>query len=131
MAESVSLVPPCSTCCSPWKPVPACICDLQEGEVEQEDLVDSIAADHELTVRFARELVDSVFDLISQAARNGEEVSIFGFGKFKIAERAARKGWNPATGEAVKIAASKNLRFTPARSLEASLNKRRARKSRA
>jgi DNA-binding protein HU-beta len=98
--------------------------------LNKKDLVDRLAEDHELTARFARELVDSVFGAIAEAARSGEEVSIFGFGKFKVADRAARKGRNPATGEAVKIAASKNLRFTPARSLKASLNKRRGRKSR-
>ncbi len=93
--------------------------------MNKQDLVNRLAEDYELTARFARELVDTVFDAMAEAARNGEEVSIFGFGKFKVAERAARKGRNPATGEAVKIAASRNLRFTPARSLKASLNTRR------
>jgi DNA-binding protein HU-beta len=68
--------------------------------------------------------------MITDAAQKGEEVSLFGFGRFKVAERAARKGRNPRTGEAVKIAASKNLKFVAARSLKTSLNtKRRARKS--
>jgi DNA-binding protein HU-beta len=89
------------------------------------DLVERLAEEHELTKAFARELVDSVFDVITAAAANGEEVSLFGFGRFKVAERAARKGRNPRTGEAVKIAASKNLKFTPARSLKAGLNTRR------
>lgn len=94
------------------------------------DLVERVAEEHELTKVFARELVDSIFDMITAAAQKGEEVSLFGFGRFKVAERAARKGRNPRTGEAVKIAASKNLKFTPARSLKAGLNtKRRARKS--
>lgn len=98
--------------------------------MNKKELVSRIAEEHELTSVFARELVESVFNAISETARNGEEVSIFGFGKFKVAERGARKGRNPATGEAVKIAASKNLRFTPARSLKASLNtKRRGQKS--
>jgi DNA-binding protein HU-beta len=73
--------------------------------LNKKDLVDRVAEDHELTARFARELVDSVFATIANTARNGEEVSISGFGKFKVAERAARKGQNPATGESVKIAA--------------------------
>ena len=94
------------------------------------DLVERLAEEHELTKAFARELVDSVFETITAAAQKGEEVSLFGFGKFKVAERGARKGRNPRTGEAVKIAASKNLKFTPARSLKAGLNtKRRSRKS--
>lgn len=96
--------------------------------MNKKDLVDRLVEEYEVTARFARELVDTVFETMAQAARNGEEVSIFGFGKFKVAERAARKGRNPATGESVKIAASKNLRFTSARSLKASLNKRRGRK---
>ena len=97
--------------------------------MNKRDLVDRIAQEHELTARFARELVDSVFEAMANAARSGEEVSISGFGKFKVAERAARKGRNPATGEALKIAASKNLRFTAARSLKTSLNQRRTRKT--
>ena len=95
------------------------------------DLVESLAEEHELTKSFARELVDGVFERIVEAARKGEEVALFGFGKFKIAERAARKGRNPRTGEAVKIAASKSLKFTPARSLKTSLNaKKRGKKAR-
>ena len=98
--------------------------------MNKNDLVERLADEHELTKTFARELVDSVLESIVDAAQKGEEVSLFGFGKFKVAERAARKGRNPQTGEAVKIAASKRLKFTPARSLKASLNKkRRVRKS--
>jgi DNA-binding protein HU-beta len=51
--------------------------------------------------------VDGIFDMITGAVQKGEEVSLFGFGTFKVAERAARKGRNPQTGEAVKIAASR------------------------
>jgi DNA-binding protein HU-beta len=101
-----------------------------EQQVTKNDLVERLAEEHELTKAFARELVDSLFDTIMAAAQKGEEVSIFGFGRFKVAERAARKGRNPRTGEAVKIAASKSLKFTPARSLKAGLNaKRRSRKA--
>ncbi len=97
--------------------------------MNKNDLVARLAEEHELTKSFARELVDNVFGIITSAAQSGEEVSLFGFGKFKVAERAARKGRNPRTGEAVKIAASKNLKFTPARPLKTSLNaKRRAKK---
>ncbi len=97
--------------------------------MNKNDLVERLAEEHELTKVFARELVDSVFDMIAKAATSGEEVQLFGFGRFKVSERAARKGRNPQTGEAVKIAASKSLKFTPARQLKADLNtKRRGRK---
>ncbi len=98
--------------------------------MNKNDLVARLAEEHELTKSFARELVDSVLGMITTAAQKGEEVSLFGFGRFAVAERAARKGRNPRTGEAVSIAASKNLKFTPARSLKAGLNtKPRSRKS--
>jgi DNA-binding protein HU-beta len=98
--------------------------------VNKNDLVERLAEEHELTKVFARELVESVFSMIATAASRGEEVQLFGFGRFKVSERAARKGRNPQTGETVKIAASKSLKFTPARSLKADLNtKRRSRKS--
>ena len=98
--------------------------------MNKKDLVERLAEEHELTKSFAREFVDNVLDAITSAAQKGEEVALFGFGKFKVAERAARKGRNPRTGEAVKIAASKNLKFTPARSLKTSLNaKRRTKKA--
>jgi DNA-binding protein HU-beta len=98
--------------------------------VTKNDLVERLAEEHELTKTFARDLVESVFQMITTAAQKGEEVSLFGFGKFKVAERGARKGRNPRTGETVKIAASKSLKFTPASALKTSLNaKRRSRKS--
>ena len=93
--------------------------------MNKNDLVERLAEEHELTKSFARELVDSVFDMITSAAQKGEEASLFGFGRFKDAERAARKGRNPRTGEAVRIAAPKNLKFTAARSLKTSLNTKR------
>ena len=97
--------------------------------MNKNDLVDSLVEEHQLTKAFARDMVDSVFRTIAEAAQQGEEVSIFGFGKFRVAERGARKGRNPQTGESIKIAASKNLKFDAARAMKASLNtKRRARK---
>jgi DNA-binding protein HU-beta len=97
--------------------------------MNKNDLIDSLMDEHDLTKSFARGLVDSVFGSIADAAKNGEEVSIFGFGKFRVTERGARKGRNPQTGEAIKIAASKRLKFEPARAMKAALNtKRRAKK---
>jgi DNA-binding protein HU-beta len=97
--------------------------------MNKNDLVDLVIEEHDVTKTFARDLVDTVFRSIGDAAQKGEEVSIFGFGKFHVTERGARKGRNPSTGQAIKIAASKRLRFSPARAMKTALNtKRRARK---
>lgn len=97
--------------------------------MNKNELIDLVIEEHDVTKTFARDLVDTVFGSIADAAQNGEEVSIFGFGKFQVTERGARKGRNPYTGETIKIAASKRLKFSPARAMKTALNtKRRAKK---
>ena len=90
--------------------------------MNKNDLVESMAEEFELTKSYARELIDRVFETIAEAAHHGEEVSLAGFGKFKIVERQARKGRNPQTGEAVRIAAKKALKFQAAKAMKESLN---------
>lgn len=97
--------------------------------MNKNDLIEQIAEEYELTKTFARDLVDNIFQTITDTVQKGEEVSIFGFGKFKIVERKARKGRNPQTGEAIKIAASKNVKFEQAKAMKELVNtKRRGRK---
>lgn len=86
------------------------------------ELADHIAADHALNKSQAKQVVDSVFAAIVSAASKGEEVSLPGFGKFKVAARDARQGRNPATGETIQIAASKKLAFTPAKQVKDAMN---------
>ena len=97
--------------------------------MNKNDLIESMSAEFELTRSYARDLVDRVFETMTQAAHEGEEVAIHGFGKFKVVERGARKGRNPQTGETVKIAARKVLKFEAAKAMKEGLNtKRRARR---
>ncbi len=66
----------------------------------------------------AKKAVVAVFDQIADAAAKGEEVAIPGFGKFAVKDRPEREGRNPATGEAITIAASKRVSFTAAKGLK-------------
>jgi DNA-binding protein HU-beta len=59
---------------------------------------------------------------VTTAAAKGEEISISGFGKFKVKESAAREGRNPAISETIKIAASKKLGFAAAKAVKDKLN---------
>jgi DNA-binding protein HU-beta len=87
------------------------------------DLIDQVAAsDSKLTKAQAKAIVDAVFGAISGAAKKGEEVSVPGFGKFKVQAKPARTGRNPSTGAAIQIAASKKVVFQPAKSLKDSVN---------
>jgi DNA-binding protein HU-beta len=86
------------------------------------DLADVLAAEHDLTKTDARKLVDSLFAAIANAASKGEEISLNGFGKFKVKDTPAREGRNPATGAVMQIAASKKLTFSPAKAVKDKLN---------
>ncbi|WP_337848232.1 HU family DNA-binding protein [Sphingomonas sp.] len=86
------------------------------------DLADHIASVSGSTKADARKTVDLVFAAIADAAAKGDEVSLNGFGKFKVKDVPAREGRNPATGEAMKIAASKKLSFTVAKAVKDKLN---------
>jgi DNA-binding protein HU-beta len=86
------------------------------------DLADHIAGAHGLTKADAKKIVDAVFAAIGNAAAKGDEVSIPGFGKFKVKHSPAREGRNPSTGAAMKIAASRKLGFTVAKAIKDKLN---------
>ena len=70
------------------------------------------------TKKDAQEVVDCVLSSITKALENGESVSLIGFGTFKVAERKARKGRNPQTGEEIYIAASKVPKFVAGKALK-------------
>lgn len=86
------------------------------------DLAERIADMHSLSKADARKIVDSLFAAIADAAADGDEVAINGFGKFKVKATPARQGRNPSTGEAIEIAASKKLTLAPAKALKDRLN---------
>lgn len=86
------------------------------------ELAEALAADHGLTKTDARKYVDGVFAAIAGAAAKGDEVSLNGFGKFKVKDQPAREGRNPSTGAVIQIAASKKLTFTPAKAVKDQLN---------
>ena len=86
------------------------------------DMADQIATKHNMDKKAAKTVVEAVFKAVHDSAVKGDEVSIPGFGKFKVSAREARSGRNPATGETIQIAASKKLAFTPAKQLKDALN---------
>lgn len=86
------------------------------------DLADKIAAANNLSKADAKKLVDGILGAIADAAAAGDEISLNGFGKFKVKSNPAREGRNPATGATIQIAASKKLGFTAAKALKDKIN---------
>jgi DNA-binding protein HU-beta len=86
------------------------------------DLADKLAAETSITKADAKKAIDAVFGAIAEAAAAGEEISLNGFGKFKVKDSPAREGRNPSTGETIQIAASKKVTFAPAKAIKDKLN---------
>ena len=70
------------------------------------------------TKKDAQAVVDCVFSSITNELENGGSVSLVGFGTFKVAERKARKGRNPQTGEEINIEARNVPKFVAGKALK-------------
>ena len=71
-----------------------------------------------MTKKDALEIIDTLFDSMSEALVRGDRVDITGFGRFEVKTRAARKGVNPQTGEEINIEATKIPGFKASKSLK-------------
>ena len=71
------------------------------------ELVAAIAEKAGLSKKDAEGAVKAFTDTVAEQLKAGEKIQLVGFGTFEVAERAARTGKNPQTGEAIKIPASK------------------------
>jgi DNA-binding protein HU-beta len=81
------------------------------------ELIDALAEANELSKAKSKEIVASLFSIVVDAAKKGDDVVVTGFGRFTLKERPEREGRNPATGAALKIAASKSIAFKMAKSV--------------
>jgi DNA-binding protein HU-beta len=77
-----------------------------------------IAEKQELPKKQVLELLEGFVEALTRNLKKGEKIRIPGLGIFVVAKRAARMGRNPATGEPIKIKASKKVRFRPSKDLK-------------
>ena len=92
---------------------------LIKGEiVNKSEMIDKVAADHELTKVKAKAIVEQVFGFVGTDLKKEGRFAFPDLGTFTVAQRAARTGRNPATGATIKIKASKNVRFKAAPALK-------------
>ncbi len=84
------------------------------------ELIDEMAK-YLNTKKEAEVALNSLLDTIAKGLKNGEKITLTGFGTFKVSKRKARMGRNPSTGEAIKIKARKVPQFTAGKALKASV----------
>ncbi|MCF7618644.1 HU family DNA-binding protein [Bacillus sonorensis] len=89
--------------------------------MNKKELIDAVAEATGQTKKDVELAVDSTFDVITSALKDGEKVKIHGFGNFEVRERAARKGRNIQTGEEIEIPAKKVPAFKAAKALKDSV----------
>ena len=85
------------------------------------DLISRMAEELNMTKVQAGKAVDAILSEMKNALANGEDVQLIGFGSFTTAQRAARTGRNPQTGQAIHIPAKTVPKFRPGKSLKDAL----------
>ncbi len=86
------------------------------------ELIDSIAAQANLSKSSAEHALNAFVDIITSALKDGEKVTLTGFGTFSASTRAARKGRNPRTGEEIEVKAANVPRFKAGANLRDAVN---------
>jgi len=84
-------------------------------------LAAALADKHELSKKAANELMEDLTGMITKQLKMGVRIRLNGLGILQVRRRAARMGRNPATGEAIKIKASKKVAFRAAKELKQSI----------
>ena len=89
------------------------------------ELIEVIAKEAKLSKAAAQAALDATVAAVVKAVTKGDSVSLVGFGSFSSGKRAARTGRNPQTGETIKIAAAKTVKFSAGKAFKDSVNKRK------
>ena len=85
------------------------------------DLIASVASDAGLKKSVAEKVLNSFMDNIQKALKNGDKITLTGFGTFQCTERASRTGRNPRTGKEIKIPSCNVPKFKPGNKLREAL----------
>lgn len=89
------------------------------------DIISSIADAAGITKKEAGAAYDALIDHIRKSMKRGDRCAVPGLGTFSVSSRKARQGRNPATGQPMKISASKNVKFKAGKDLRESVNKKK------
>ena len=90
------------------------------------ELIDAVAQSADISKAAATRAVDTVIEQITGTLQKGEQVVLVGFGTFAVKDRAARKGRNPQTGQAIDIPAAKIPGFKAGKALKDAVKKETA-----
>ena len=90
--------------------------------MNKSELIDAIASNASLSKADAGKALEATISAITNSLKQGQSVTIVGFGTFMVRESKARMGRNPRTGESIQINASKRPSFKAGKALKDNLN---------
>lgn len=90
--------------------------------MNKSELIEQMATTADISKAAAEKALDGALGAITQALKQGDSVTLVGFGTFKVSKRAARTGRNPRTGEAIEIAAASVPKFSAGKALKDAVN---------
>jgi len=90
--------------------------------VNKKFLAEGIVENYGVTKAIATKIVDHLFSVMTINLGLGNDVDINGFGKFVVAERAARTARNPINGQPVEVPAKLAVKFKPSKGLKDAMN---------
>ena len=93
--------------------------------MNKSDLVNALSSTQGITKAQATKNVDAFLSVVSKELSAGKTVQLVGFGSLNVVTTSARKGRNPRTGEPLKIAASKKVKFNTSAALRKALNSKK------
>jgi DNA-binding protein HU-beta len=88
------------------------------GPMNKRELAKAVAVQADVDLKTVSTVLESFTDVVTAVVSKGEPVAITGFAKFVKVDRPARMGRNPATGETIRIKASKKARITPVKAFK-------------
>ena len=90
--------------------------------MKKTEIISALAENIGLSKAEVEKVYNATFELFKEELEKGNKISVSGFGTFDISERAEREGRNPQTGEIIKIAASKSVKFKAGKELKEKVN---------
>jgi DNA-binding protein HU-beta len=90
--------------------------------VNKTELIDYVASNADIPKAVAARALESTISAVKLTLKQGDSVSLVGFGTFAVGKRAARVGRNPRTGASIKIKAAKVPKFRPGKALKDAIN---------
>lgn len=77
------------------------------------ELIEAMANDAGLSKVVCKKALEAFIAVVEKAMKNGEKVSLVGFGTFVVVKKAARSGYNPSTNQPIDIPAKASVKFRP------------------